>query len=611
MLKFGEATGASAFNGNYHTIRNINTTTGLFADYARALFSNLTLDNVKATNGALIGFANHTISNVTVQNASISGVDYVGGLVGSAYGNVKHCAVIDSSVVATGKEAGGLIGYIATSNEGFVANNTVKNVYVSANNRAAGLVAQVNVNVKVYGHTVDTVTVVVKDTTKYQPDAVVSNALAPANVYDNTVTNANVYSNLANVTDNAQLKDAITNSSAVVLAEGKFSLPTLSGKEGMTIIGAADGSTVIGGENTSTGFRGNFGKDTTMTNLTFSGSSNGVRSSYANGGETTFNNCVFAGDSVYGFHIDSSNDATFTFNNCTFKGFNAFAGDLEKVIFNNCTFLSNGHYGHTNIWSVAELNNCTFGDKASIGTRGDSAHIFFDGVEESYYHEFIGSAESLVAFQESVAGGDAWKGKKVVLASDIDLAGIEWTPISGFGGTFDGDGYTIANLTVKGTTPVGFFGGVNSTATIKNVTFDNANVSGTHYVAVVLAGEWNEKANATIDNCHVINSTVVCDTDANNDNGDKVGGICGYAVSLNITNCSVKDTTIKAYRDFGGILGCSNGSAVFVSGNTVENVTLVIDNDVNYKNYTTDAEHNANSIVGRMNSGKVENNNVK
>ena len=128
---------------------------------------------------------------------------------------------------------------------------------------------------------------------------------------------------------------------------------------------------------------------------------------------------------------------------------------------------------------------------------------------------------------------------------------------------------------------------------------------------ITLAGEWNENANATIDNCHVINSTVVCDTDANNDNGDKVGGICGYAVSLNITNCSVKDTTIKAYRDFGGILGCSNDSDVFVSGNTVENVTLVIDNDVNYKNYTTDAEHNANSIVGRMNSGKVENNNVK
>ena len=50
---------------------------------------------------------------------------------------------------------------------------------------------------------------------------------------------------------------------------------------------------------------------------------------------------------------------------------------------------------------------------------------------------------------------------------------------------------------------------------------------------------------------------------------------------------------------------------VKVTGNTVENVTLVIDNDVNYKNYTTDAEHNADPVVGRNNAGVVNNNTVK
>ena len=175
------------------------------------------------------------------------------------------------------------------------------------------------------------------------------------------------------------LNDAIASGDTdIVLGAGTYTLPTLSGKDGITIVGAE--GVVIGGENTATGFGGNFGQDTTIKNLNFIGSTNGVRYSYAQGGTTTFENCTFAGDSTYGFHIDESEGATFIFNNCTFSGFNAFAGDLEKVIFNNCTFLNNGNYGHTNIWSVAELNNCTFGEGTSIGPRGDSASITIDGV---------------------------------------------------------------------------------------------------------------------------------------------------------------------------------------------------------------------------------------
>ncbi len=186
-LVFGEATGASAFKGNNHVISNINTTTGLFADNNRITYADLVLENVKATNGALTGSSNTHITNVTVKNATISGADYVGGLVGYIYGNVVDCEVVDSTVAGV-KEVGGLIGYIASSSgDNEVTNNEVRNVSVSANNRAAGLVAQPNVGVKVYNNTVDTVTVGAADTSKYQPGAVVSNALDPANVYDNTV----------------------------------------------------------------------------------------------------------------------------------------------------------------------------------------------------------------------------------------------------------------------------------------------------------------------------------------------------------------------------------------------------------------------------------------
>ena len=203
-------------------------------------------------------------------------------------------------------------------------------------------------------------------------------ATADGYIYNSTTS-------VAVVEDPAALKDAVKSEATVLLSDGEYSLPTLSGKTGVTLIGTE--GTVIGGESTTSGFGGNFGKDTTIKNITFSGSSNGVRSSYAQGGTSVFENCTFAGDSTYGFHIDQSNGATFIFNNCTFSGFNAFAGDLAKVEFNNCTFLNNGNYGHTNIWSVGEFNGCTFGAGTSVGPRG-STPIVIDGVEYSGVVEF-------------------------------------------------------------------------------------------------------------------------------------------------------------------------------------------------------------------------------
>lgn len=380
---------------------------------------------------------------------------------------------------------------------------------------------------------------------------------------------------------NTELKAQLQNNATVVLPEGEFTLPTLSGKEGITLIGAADGSTVVGGKNTSTGFGSNFGKNTTIKNVTFSGKTNGVRSSYAQGGTTTFENCTFAGDSTYGFHIDESKGATFIFNNCTFSGFNAFAGDLEKVVFNNCTFLHNGNYGHTNIWSVAEFNNCAFGDKASVGTRGNNAHIFFDGVEESYHHEYIGSAESLFAFAESVnVGGDSWNNQKVSLVADIDLENKTWTPIgqtgaTQFQGIFDGQGYTIKNLNIDSSAQTGehyssgLFGWAESNVTIKNVNVDGATVKGNHNVAVIVGYTYSGK----ILNCSVTNAEIV-GKHANDDAcGDKVGLMAGYAGDESrFTNCSASDSKVIGGRDAGQLIGA--GYNVSVSNGSATNVTV-------------------------------------
>ena len=392
----------------------------------------------------------------------------------------------------------------------------------------------------------------------------------------------------------------IESGDTLVLTKGEYTLPTLSDKEGVTIEGAADGSTIIGGKDTNTGFGSNFGKDTTIKNVTFAGATNGVRYSYAQGGTSTFENCTFAGDTTYGFHIDQSNRATFIFNNCTFSGFNAFAGDLEKVIFNNCTFLFNGYYGHTNIWSTAEFNNCTFGDKVSVGTRGNSAHIFFDGVEESYHHEYIGSAESLFDFAKSVnESGDSWKNQKVSLVADIDLENKAWTPIgqtgaTEFKGIFDGQNHTIKNLYIDSSAQTGehyssgLFGWMEGRYTIKNVNVDGATVKGNHNVAVIVGYTYS----GIISNCHVTNATIV-DTHANDDAcGDKCGLIVGYAGDESrITDCSAANSSVKAGRDAGQLIGA--GYNVSVSNCSATNVTVEVLGDCTGANVRSE-------VIGRV-----------
>ena len=192
------------------------------------------------------------------------------------------------------------------------------------------------------------------------------------------------------VTNDEELAAAVKNAETgaiIIINYNNATLPTLANKTGITITGLTTEGNIIGGTGVGTAFGGNFGANNTLANLWFMGDTNGVRYSYAQGGTTTFITCMFYGKSTYGFHIDESKGATFEFQGCGFYGFNAFAGDLVKTTFNGCGFFSNGNYGHTNIWSVGEFNDCIWGDGVTFGPRGDNAHIFVDGVEQVYTTE--------------------------------------------------------------------------------------------------------------------------------------------------------------------------------------------------------------------------------
>ena len=221
----------------------------------------------------------------------------------------------------------------------------------------------------------------------------------------------------------------------------------------------------------------------------------------------------------------------------------------------------------------------------------------------------IGTVAELKAFKEAVnVSGNSYSGKTIKLTADIDLKGEAWEPIGQargngvktyFQGVFDGQGYTIKNMTIKPNATygeganyaTGFFGFVDAgDAVIKNVTFDNATIEGHHWTAVVCG-----YISGTIQNCHVTNSSVVC-SHANDDAcGDKAAMIVGYTneSTTSVKDCTAKNGTVKAGRDAGQIVGC-NSANVTVSGCSAENVTVSAIEGCTGANIKND-------IVGRQN----------
>lgn len=205
----------------------------------------------------------------------------------------------------------------------------------------------------------------------------------------------------------------------------------------------------------------------------------------------------------------------------------------------------------------------------------------------------------------------SFSGQTIILADDIDMTGVNWTPIgyklegnlsvNGFGGVFDGNGKTISNLTVstdKGNN-AGLFGSTNR-ATIKNLTLKDVNING-HYKTGAIVGNG---CNVKIEDCHVVGGTITATPwetkpgvydDANN-----VGGIVGYLngqpdVSY-VKNCTVDGLTITAFRKVGGIVGVlttdddatAHTSSVELSGCSVSNTTIIADmTETRYDGYAS------------------------
>ena len=224
----------------------------------------------------------------------------------------------------------------------------------------------------------------------------------------------------------------------------------------------------------------------------------------------------------------------------------------------------------------------------------------------------INSAAQLAGL---VANARNYNGKTIKLTTDIDLDNRDWTPIGAqdmgsYPGTalngvvFDGGNHTIYNLKCNATgryATAGLIGSVTGTCVIKNLKINGANVTSEHFAGAIVA--YFADGTLTIDNCHVTGATITSTpclyANGNYDDGNQAGGIAGNVGNATITNCSTENSTIKAYRDCGGIIGYLNiANATQFSGNSVKNCTIIADQSVNNTGYGPKT-FNARPLVGR------------
>lgn len=201
----------------------------------------------------------------------------------------------------------------------------------------------------------------------------------------------------------------------------------------------------------------------------------------------------------------------------------------------------------------------------------------------------VTSAEGLKNIAKLV--NEEWKlGINITLTADIDLKGIDWTPIGkddnkAYTGTFDGNGKTITGLTVTGSYKyAGLFGDIDENGTVKNVVLEDVQITSDNSsgsVGGVAGDSWG-----TIENCSV-SSSVSGTTFA--------GGVVGSQWGGSITGCN-SSATVKGEAYVGGIAGETNSGASLTGCYATGDVTV--------ENDGTNNSH-AGGVVGYKGGGTL------
>ena len=195
-----------------------------------------------------------------------------------------------------------------------------------------------------------------------------------------------------------------------------------------------------------------------------------------------------------------------------------------------------------------------------------------------------------------------------------NLGELSWEPIgvgNAYTGTFDGSGKTISNLYITAEKREAGLFGYTFQSTIKNLTFENANVTNTELytgILVGVAGYQTTLQNIKISTkCQIIGGK------------DYTGGIAG-SLDGNAYNC-VNYAMVQGQEDVGGLFGlynrtgnsmtaCANYGNVTATSKTVGGLvgyysSGTIQDCANYGNI--EGTYNVGGMAGYVSKGKMQN----
>ena len=591
-------------NGNGYTIKNlkINSSSdsqGLFASADGATFSNLYLSNVNVTSsgrwvGALAGNVRFdtTITNVHILSGSVTGSDWVGGLVGSATKSdiTQSSSAASVTSTSTGKYsvAGGLVGELSSSSSvsdsyatgsvtskstgtgaqsyagglvGFIDNSSIENSYATgtittANNNKGAILGYLNSGT-------------VKN--NYYKSGIASSAVG--SYYKGTITNNSSFSS---VTDSTWISRGFSEDIWDFSGTGA---PTLKKPDTTytTYKQVSAGTIVINGVtiNLTAGTM-----DDIVDQINAKSSSTGVAALINSSSKVELSN-----------KNGSLNSISLTEGTSNFFDVAGFAAEKPSSI--QLTEEEALAQGYTIIKTAADLNNIRYDLDGKYILMGD---IDLDG--------------------SSMIDGD----------SPFERWTAIGTSSAAFTGELNGNGYTIDGLNISRSADCqGLFARTDG-ATISNLNLSKVNVRNTSIQTGALIGLAD---NTTITNVHVLSGSVT--------GGYYVGGLVGYTIGADISKSSsaanvtststtnsytgglvgyLEDTTLTNSYATGSVTSKNTSTSIYAGNYTgglvgyMYGPSSLIENSY-FAGTITASNGKKGSIVGYMDSGTVKNNYYK
>lgn len=225
------------------------------------------------------------------------------------------------------------------------------------------------------------------------------------------------------------------------------------------------------------------------------------------------------------------------------------------------------------VFKPVKAKDLTYVDLKSIRSDEDCNYSFVSVTPRKDMEDYakvveISTTEQLVELSQLVSSGDTTHGAYTYrLTGDLDMEGVEFSPIGilpqgdeetsegsshPFQGVFDGQGYTIQNLTIHlpDQSSVGLFANIGEHGLVKNLNLENCSIQGDGQVGA-LAGSSS-------------GDVIQCTAKGEVKGSVEVGGLIGSTYGNRLAQVSYCqfDGSVTGTQSVGGLIGGPSGSDI-------------------------------------------------